>query len=134
MGRARKSTQAGRVVLARGLVVGVVSWYGRDTITTRRPRDKTYEDYLAVPEGVRAELLDGELFMSPQPKGRHVRVTSVLGGRSAGAAVGALAAGDSAGDRVRDRGGGDLCDPGGDRCGGERCEGGLCRDLGAVRG
>lgn len=44
----------------------------------RKPRDKTYEDYLAVPEGVRAELLDGELFMSPQPKGRHVLVNSVL--------------------------------------------------------
>ena len=48
-------------------------------VAVRKPRDKTYEDYLAVPEGVKAELLDGELFMSPQPKGRHVRVTSILG-------------------------------------------------------
>lgn len=42
-------------------------------------RNKTYEDYLAPPEGVKAELIDGELYMSPQPKGRHVRVTSLLG-------------------------------------------------------
>lgn len=48
-------------------------------VALRKPRDKTYEDYLAVPEGQRAELIDGELFMSPPPKGRHVRVNSVLG-------------------------------------------------------
>jgi len=41
----------------------------------RRP--KTYDDYLALPEGVKAELLDGELYMSPAPKGRHVRVNSI---------------------------------------------------------
>ncbi len=40
---------------------------------------KTYADYLAVPEGTKAELIDGEIYMSPQPKGRHVRVTSLLG-------------------------------------------------------
>lgn len=55
-------------------------WYKPGMVAVRKPKDKTYEDYLAVPEGVRAELLDGELFMSPQAKGRHVRVTSVLGG------------------------------------------------------
>ncbi len=48
-------------------------------VSALRLRDKTYDDYLALPEGVRAELIDGELYMSPQPKGRHVRVTSLLG-------------------------------------------------------
>jgi len=48
-------------------------------VAVRKPRDMTYEDYLAVPDGVKAELIDGELFMSPQPKGRHVRIASVLG-------------------------------------------------------
>ena len=38
-----------------------------------RPR-KTVEDYLKLPEGVRAELIEGELFMSPSPKDRHQRV------------------------------------------------------------
>lgn len=35
-----------------------------------RPR-KTVEDYLRLPEGVRAELIEGEIFMSPSPKTRH---------------------------------------------------------------
>lgn len=48
-------------------------------VAVRKPRDRTYQDYLALPEGVKAELIDGELFMSPQPKGRHVRIASVLG-------------------------------------------------------
>jgi len=48
-------------------------------VAVPRPRDKTYADYEALPEGVKAELIDGELFMSPQPKGRHVRISSILG-------------------------------------------------------
>jgi len=48
-------------------------------VTARASRTKTYADYLALPEGTKAELVDGELYMSPQPKGRHVRAASVLG-------------------------------------------------------
>jgi Uma2 family endonuclease len=48
-------------------------------VSVRKPRDKTYADYLAVPDGVRAELLDGELYLRPQPNGAHVRVKSLLG-------------------------------------------------------
>ena len=51
--------------------------------TARAARTKTYADYLALPEGTKAELIDGELYMSPQPKGRHVRVASLLGGHLA---------------------------------------------------
>jgi Uma2 family endonuclease len=35
-----------------------------------RPR-KTIEDFMSLPEGVRAELIDGELIMSPSPRPFH---------------------------------------------------------------
>jgi Uma2 family endonuclease len=35
-----------------------------------KPR-KTAEDYMRLPEGTRAELIEGEIFMSPSPKERH---------------------------------------------------------------
>lgn len=35
-----------------------------------RPR-KTVEDFLNLPEGSRAELIDGDLLMSPSPRSRH---------------------------------------------------------------
>jgi Uma2 family endonuclease len=38
-----------------------------------KPR-KTVEDYLKLPEGTRAELIEGEIFMSPSPRTRHQRV------------------------------------------------------------
>ncbi len=53
--------------------------YARGMVRTHQTTWKTYADYLALPEGVKAELIDGELLMSPQPKGRHVRVASFLG-------------------------------------------------------
>jgi Uma2 family endonuclease len=37
-----------------------------------RPR-KTVEDFMKLPEGVRAELIEGEIFMSPSPKEKHQR-------------------------------------------------------------
>jgi Uma2 family endonuclease len=42
-----------------------------------RPR-KTIEDYMSLPEGVRAELIDGEIFMSPSPKYRHQQIQKRL--------------------------------------------------------
>ena len=39
---------------------------------TQRPR-KTIEDYLALPDDVRAELIDGELYMPPAPRRPHQR-------------------------------------------------------------
>lgn len=38
-----------------------------------RPR-KSFEDYMKLPEGVRAELIEGELFLSPSPKRSHQRI------------------------------------------------------------
>lgn len=42
-------------------------------------RIATYQDVLAAPDGVTAEILDGELHLSPRPAGRHAAVTSALG-------------------------------------------------------
>src|SRR5207247_1372431 len=35
-----------------------------------KPR-KTVQDYMSLPEGTLAELIDGEIFMSPTPTTRH---------------------------------------------------------------
>lgn len=43
---------------------------------TRRPR-KTLEDYLALPDDVRAELIDGELYVTPSPGTPHQRGPAV---------------------------------------------------------
>lgn len=39
----------------------------------------TYEDLIAVPENMIAELIDGELYASPRPAGPHTRAASRLG-------------------------------------------------------
>ncbi|HEY8516158.1 MAG TPA: Uma2 family endonuclease [Candidatus Binatia bacterium] len=43
-------------------------------------RKATYDDVLAAPEHQIAEILDGELFLSPRPASRHALASSVLGG------------------------------------------------------
>jgi Uma2 family endonuclease len=42
-------------------------------------RRATYEDLLAVPDHLIAEIIDGELIVSPHPASRHALATSVLG-------------------------------------------------------
>lgn len=42
-----------------------------------RPR-KTVDDYMKLPEGTRAELIEGDLFMSPSPKDWHQEVLFIL--------------------------------------------------------
>ena len=50
--------------------------------TVAEPRRKaTYDDVLAAPEHQVAEILDGELFLSPRPAARHARASSILGGQ-----------------------------------------------------
>lgn len=44
---------------------------------TKRPA--TYQDVLDAPENMIAELIDGELFLSPRPGGPHTLVASFLG-------------------------------------------------------
>lgn len=43
-------------------------------------RPATYEDLLAVPDHMVAEILDGELFASPRPAPRHASASSGVGG------------------------------------------------------
>src|SRR5512141_1126878 len=48
--------------------------------TTEQPMKRaTYEDVLNAPENKVAEILDGELFLSPRPATRHALAHSVLG-------------------------------------------------------
>ena len=43
------------------------------------PRVATYDDVLAAPEGMTAELLNGELHLSPRPAASHQSTSSELG-------------------------------------------------------
>ena len=47
-----------------------------EELSTRRPA--TYEDVLAAPEHVVAEIIDGELITSPRPRLRHASTTGAL--------------------------------------------------------
>jgi Uma2 family endonuclease len=46
----------------------------------RDPRDALYERYLAVPDHLRAEIIEGTLYVSPRPAPKHANAASVLGG------------------------------------------------------
>ncbi len=47
-------------------------------LTTKKRLRKTIQDFMNLPEGTRAELIAGELFMSPSPFERHQRVADSL--------------------------------------------------------
>jgi Uma2 family endonuclease len=49
-------------------------------MTARLRQFATYEDLIAVPENMVAELIDGELYASPRPAGPHTLAESALGG------------------------------------------------------
>ena len=46
---------------------------------TEPKRKATYEDIVAAPENEIAEILDGELVLSPRPRGPHAISLSMLG-------------------------------------------------------
>lgn len=47
---------------------------------TAAPRLKTYADFMELPEGCRAELIDGQIVQKAQPGGLHARLSaSVIG-------------------------------------------------------
>jgi Uma2 family endonuclease len=52
-------------------------------MTTVKPQEWTYEDYLALPEGgaLRYEVIDGDLYMTPAPNLRHQRISINLSKR-----------------------------------------------------
>ncbi len=43
--------------------------------------DGLYEEYQALPEGTKAEIVGGQVRVLPRPRPRHVRVSSTLGAR-----------------------------------------------------
>lgn len=43
------------------------------------PRRATYDDLIAVPDNLVAEIIDGELFTSPRPATPHARAGSAIG-------------------------------------------------------
>lgn len=47
-------------------------------------RRATYEDLLRVPDHLVAEILDGELIVSPRPASKHTLASSILGGELMG--------------------------------------------------
>lgn len=55
--------------------------YHRSVATLKEKPRKTLDDFRKLPEGVRAELIEGELFMSPSPRERHQRAVLNLGMR-----------------------------------------------------
>lgn len=50
-------------------------------VSIRKLVAKTYDDYLALPEDVKAELIDGRLLMCAPRTGQHVRAASAIGAR-----------------------------------------------------
>ena len=48
-------------------------------MTASSPRPATYEDVLAAPDNMVAEVVDGDLHLQPRPRRRHVRAASKLG-------------------------------------------------------
>jgi len=48
-------------------------------VSAQKLKPLTYDDYLALPDDQKAELIDGELFLMSGPKGRHIRIASNLG-------------------------------------------------------
>jgi Uma2 family endonuclease len=49
-------------------------------LPARRRQPATYDDLLKVPDHLVAEILDGELYVSPRPAPRHAKASSGLGG------------------------------------------------------
>ena len=61
------------------VAAGGIDWT-RATEGARGLKRATYEDVLAAPENKVAEILGGELFLSPRPAPRHSLASSRLGG------------------------------------------------------
>ena len=70
---------AGERVLAAASGGGL-DWTRPSQEERRGLKRATYDDVLAAPENKVAEILDGELFLSPRPASRHLLASSRLGG------------------------------------------------------
>src|SRR5205823_1804949 len=65
----------------RGTVLAPPSAHGRAIVAPMGPpkRRATYEDLMQVPDTKVAEIIDGELVVSPRPASRHAHAATVLG-------------------------------------------------------
>ena len=59
---------------------GAIDWTRPSEGERRELKRATYEDVLSAPDNKVAEILDGELFLSPRPAPRHSVASSRLGG------------------------------------------------------
>lgn len=62
-----------------GASSGDVEWAGSSPAEPETMKRATYEDVLNAPENKVAEILDGELFLSPRPAPRHAVASAGLG-------------------------------------------------------
>jgi len=62
-----------------GASSGGIDWSGSTPAETENMKRATYEDVLNAPEDKVAEILDGELVLSPRPTARHALTSSELG-------------------------------------------------------
>ena len=58
---------------------GGIDWPGRDQREAESMKRATYEDVVNAPEHKVAEILDGELILSPRPRPRHALAASRIG-------------------------------------------------------
>jgi Uma2 family endonuclease len=58
---------------------GSLDWSGAEASEQELVKPATYDDVLAAPENKVAEILDGELFLSPRPAPRHAVAAARLG-------------------------------------------------------
>ena len=62
-----------------GVSSGGIDWSGSSPAESETMKRATYEDVLNAPENKVAEILDGELILSPRPAPRHALAASRLG-------------------------------------------------------
>ena len=74
---------AGDVAAASG---GGIDWSSPTPAEPETMKRATYEDVLNAPENKVAEILDGELVLSPRPAMRHSLAASTLGTLTTGSA------------------------------------------------
>ena len=78
-GRRLPKTEEVELQIHTRTTIACLSAVGNAAPGLPRPRTATCDDYLALPDDQEAELIVGVLYLVSGPKGRHVRVTSVLG-------------------------------------------------------
>jgi Uma2 family endonuclease len=53
-------------------------WVSTSSLVRKLGRPATYADLQALPEGVKGEIIDGELFVQPRPRPAHARAATTI--------------------------------------------------------